>query len=95
MAMPLPGRLTTHSVQKHYVYILRSLSNPVKTYVGITGDLRRRMREHNSCSQTYSKRYAPWELVAYVAFSDSSKAKRFEKYLKTGSGKALLKKHFL
>jgi predicted GIY-YIG superfamily endonuclease len=30
-----------------YVYILRSLSRKVKTYVGCTNDLKMRLRDHN------------------------------------------------
>jgi hypothetical protein len=32
--------------------------------------------------------------VAYVAFSEKSKAEKFESYLKTGSGRAFCKRHF-
>jgi putative endonuclease len=82
-------------MRKYYVYVLKSVSNPTKTYVGMTGDLERSVGEHNSGSQAYSKRYAPWELAVHVVFNDRSKAKRFEEYLKTGLGKAMLRKHFL
>jgi putative endonuclease len=75
-----------------YVYILRSISQPDKLYVGLTENLERRLAEHNSGSQIYSRRYAPWEMVTYVAFSDPTVAADFEKYLKTPSGKALCRK---
>jgi putative endonuclease len=82
-------------MQKFYVYVLRSITDETKTYVGFTEDLGRRIKQHNSRTETYSKRYAPWGLVAHVAFGSKVKAKRFEKYLKTGSGKAFIRKHLL
>jgi hypothetical protein len=36
----------------------------------------------------------PWHWVTYVAFSDHAKATAFERYLKSGSGHAFLRKHF-
>jgi len=30
----------------------------------------------------------------FIAFTDKEKALRFEKYLKSGSGRAFIKKHF-
>jgi len=80
---------------RYYVYILKSLLNTAKTYVGITNDINRRLSEHNSKTQTYSKRYAPWELIAYTVFFSREKAESLEKYFKTPSGKAVLNKHFM
>jgi putative endonuclease len=37
-------------------------------------------------------RNAPWRLVTYVAFSDEQKAESFERYLKSGSGHAFVRK---
>jgi putative endonuclease len=31
----------------YYVYILKSINNNAKTYIGCTGDLKRRLKEHN------------------------------------------------
>ena len=71
-----------------YVYILKSVSRPEKTYVGVTGDLRKRLVAHNEKASIYTAKFGPWKLVTYVAFSDVEKAREFERYLKTGSGKA-------
>jgi len=81
--------------QRYYVYILKSEINPKKVYVGITNDINRRIDEHNSKTQTYTKRYAPWELIAYMTFFTREKAANLEKYFKAPSGKAILNKHFL
>jgi hypothetical protein len=35
----------------------------------------------------------PWKLIAYFAFNDEKVAFRFEKYMKTGSGREFIKKH--
>jgi putative endonuclease len=77
-----------------YVYLIRSLSHPAQTYVGITQDLKRRLAEHNNGQSTHTTKFMPWELVTYHAFSDKNKAYDFERYLKTGSGKAFALKRF-
>ncbi len=80
--------------QNFFVYILKSLKDPAKSYIGFTRNINRRIEEHNSGTQTYSKRYAPWKIETYVVFSDIRKALAFEKYLKAGSGKAFVNNHF-
>ena len=77
------------------VYILLSLQDPSRYYIGITENLEERLKEHNSGKGAYSKRYAPWQIETYASFCDKSLAERFGKYLKAGSGQAFLKKHFL
>lgn len=79
----------------HYVYILRSINNPKRLYIGRTQDVEKRLIEHNRGDSAYSKTYAPWELEAYVAFKNRELAEDFERYLKSGSGHAFLKKRFL
>ncbi len=37
----------------------------------------------------------PWELANYIAFKDKGAAYEFEKYLKSHSGRAFLKKRLL
>jgi predicted GIY-YIG superfamily endonuclease len=78
-----------------FVYILRSVNHADKIYVGMTNDLQRRLEEHNAESQIYSRRYAPWKLIGYVALPDRLHAARFEKYLKSPSGKAFAHKHLM
>ena len=50
---------------------------------------------HNAGRVRSTKAYRPLILVAYVAVSTERKARQLEKYLKTGSGKAVLKKRVL
>ena len=75
-----------------YVYILRSIEWLDQWYVGSTDDLRGRLRLHNEGGSPHTEKFRPWELVTYIAFKDVEKAIAFEKYLKTGSGRAFAKK---
>ena len=76
----------------YYVYLLRSLKDSSKTYVGYTTNLEQRLETHNSGGSIHTKSFKPWELVTYVAFSSEEKAKSFEAYIKIGSGHAFAKK---
>jgi len=76
------------------VYLIRSMSHPEQTYVGITGDLSERLKAHNTGRSPHTSKYAPWELAATVQFADASKANAFERYLKSGSGRAFANRHF-
>jgi putative endonuclease len=78
-----------------YTYILRSRSRPQEIYSGSTQDLRIRVSEHNSGKSTYTSKFAPWDLVFYAAFPQRLQAESFEKYLKSGSGRAFAYKHLI
>jgi len=79
----------------YHVYILESESKPGETYVGSTGNLERRLTEHRSASDGYTARWKPWQLRVSIAFSSREEAEAFEAYLKTGSGRAFLRRHFV
>jgi len=79
----------------YYVYLLRSINFPEQTYRGYTEDLKTRLKDHNAGKSTHTAKYAPWELVSYHAFANQQKAREFEHYLKTGSGKAFANKRLL
>jgi len=49
---------------------------------------------HNSGGSVYTKDHRPWKFVMYLVFADQAKAKEFEKYLKSQSGRAFAKKRF-
>ncbi len=76
----------------HYVYAIRSLSRPDQTYIGETGDLRRRIRQHNNGESVHTSKFIPWKLEFYLAFESKSRAREFETYLKSHSGKAFAQK---
>ena len=75
-----------------YVYILRSLEDRERYYVGSTSDLRSRLKKHNAGDVSHTSKYAPWEIKTYLAFSDEKRAFAFEKYLKSPSGRSFSKK---
>src|ERR1700687_5094956 len=74
-----------------YVY-MRESHDSQHFYIGITGDLRARLAKHNAGEVAHTSKYKPWRLKTYVAFSDEKQAIAFEKYLKSGSGRAFEKK---
>jgi len=77
-----------------YVYILQSLSDPNRYYEGITADVNSRFKEHDSGEVFHTSKFKPWKIKNYFAFEDHAKAYAFERYLKSGSGRAFAKKHF-
>ena len=74
-----------------YVYILQSLADSNRFYTGITEDLDARLLKHNSGSVSHTAKYRPWRVKSYVAFTDEIRARSFESYLKSGSGRAFAK----
>ena len=78
----------------HYVYLMRSEKYPEQTYIGLTEDLRTRLLRHNQGDCRHSSKWRPWQLVGYQAFASRERAVEFERYLKTGSGRAFAKRHF-
>ena len=76
-----------------YVYLLKCCDG--KTYTGCTSNLDERLSRHNKGQVSFTSSRLPVQLVTYIAFSDKYKAYKFEKYLKSGSGKAFSNKRFL
>jgi putative endonuclease len=85
----------SYNAAMHIVYILKSRIDSSKTYVGITDNLEKRLKEHNAGLSYYSKRYAPWYVETHIVFSNKELAGSFEKYLKEGSGQAFMTKRLL
>lgn len=75
------------------VYLLKC--NDDTTYTGCTSNLEQRLEAHRRGRVGYTKTRLPVTLVTYIAFTDKTKAFQFEKYLKSGSGKAFTNKRFL
>jgi len=76
-----------------YVYILRSDFEFDRFYTGLTEDLRSRIKDHNVGKVPHTAKFRPWSLKVYVAFPDGGRAAQFERYLKSASGRAFVKKH--
>jgi predicted GIY-YIG superfamily endonuclease len=77
----------------YYVYILKCKDG--KYYTGCTSDLKGRFRSHAKGQVSETSDKLPVELLHYSAFIDKYKAFNFERYLKTGSGRAFMKKRFV
>jgi putative endonuclease len=83
------------SHQLHFVYIIVSASYPGRYYVGLTGNVRRRLSHHNQGIVRSTAPFRPWRLRTAICFVSRKRAAEFERYLKTGSGNAFLRKRFL
>ncbi len=79
---------------KSWVYVLSSQSRNF-IYVGSTTDLEQRLAEHEDGLVQSTKAYRPLKLAAIVGVPDERSARELEKYFKTGSGKAVLRKRIL
>ncbi|PYK20833.1 MAG: excinuclease ABC subunit C [Verrucomicrobia bacterium] len=75
-----------------YVYVLQSVADPNRFYMGCASDLRARLARHNNGEVPHTAKSKPWQIKTYVAFSDRDRARKFERYLKSASGRAFLKK---
>ena len=76
-----------------YVYILQGDQDAECFYTGITDDLEARLSKHNLGEVAHTAKHRPWHIKSYVTFTDDTRAFAFEKYLKSGSGRAFAKKH--
>lgn len=81
-------------VGARFVYILRSDSDSDRHYVGRASDVDERLDWHNAGPCGYTRQRRPWSVVVSLEFPNESQAARFEKYLKSGSGRAFAKRHF-
>jgi putative endonuclease len=85
------GRPSADAVRFYYVYIL--MCNDGLPYTGCTDNLKERIDRHQKGNVPATKDRLPVKLISYFAFSNKYTAFNFEKYLKSGSGRAFLKKH--
>lgn len=75
------------------VYLLKC--NDGTIYTGCTSNLDERLSRHSKGQVLYTSSRLPIQLITYVTFNDKYKAYDFEKYLKSGSGKAFANKRFI
>lgn len=78
----------------YYSYILLSSKSHL-FYFGSTNDLHLRLKQHDSGLVKSTKPHLPWKLVWYGAFLTEKEARDFERYLKTGAGKAFAYKRLV
>lgn len=74
----------------YYVYSLQCKDG---FYIGCTDNLKERFYRHEHGFVPAAKNRLPIKLGFYIALKDKYKAFKFEKYLKTGSGRAFINKH--
>jgi predicted GIY-YIG superfamily endonuclease len=77
----------------HYVYTLQSSSCPDEHYTGQTENLQKRLGEHNAGKVLHTSKSRPWVVRSATAFRSRERALAFERYLKSGSGRAFLHRH--
>ena len=78
-------------MSKIYVYALKSVVRNY-IYVGQTNDIERRFHDHNNGYNATTKPYIPFTKILVEEYSNRTEARKREKYLKSGEGKAALKK---
>ena len=77
----------------HYVYLLECGDGSI--YVGCTADIVERFSRHCKGNVLSTCSRLPVKLIMYHVFNDKYLAFRFEKYLKSGSGRAFAKRHLI
>ena len=82
-------------VKKRYFYVYILNCNNGHTYTGYTQNLKERLQRHHKGYVPATKYLRPLQLITTIAFTDKYKAIAFEKYLKTGSGRAFMKRHLI
>ena len=78
----------------YYSYILLSSKSHI-FYYRYTSDLKNRLKLHNGGKVFSTKPHIPWKLAWYGSFQNEQEAKDFERYLKSGSGKAFAYKRLI
>jgi putative endonuclease len=86
--------MTHKDVPRRCVYIIRSVKEPDRQYIGRTADVASRLASHNAGESPKTARQAPWQIVVLVQFVDERRALDFEKFLKSTSGRAFVKQYF-
>ncbi len=76
-----------------YVYILRCHNGLF--YTGCTHDLTDRIVRHNSGQVHATSNKLPVTLLGFTAFRERYKAFAYERYLKSGSGRAFKQKRLI
>ena len=77
----------------YYVYLLETKNKG--TYIGCTTKLKERIVRHRNGYVPATKNLRLIKLKLFIVFTNKYKAYNFEKYLKSGSGRAFLKKRLI
>ena len=74
----------------YYIYSLKCKDG---YYIGCTDNLKERLERHQKGQVPATAKRLSIKLEFYFAIQDKYKAFEFEKYLKSGSGRAFINKH--
>jgi putative endonuclease len=86
---------TCASNSRYRVYVLESLTSPERHYTGHTSnEMAVRLSWHNQGRSRHTSKYRPWKVIVSMEFCEERVAVAFERYLKSGSGRAFAKRHF-
>jgi putative endonuclease len=80
--------------EKRFVYVLKNSDARPRYYAGLTSDVSGRVDDHNAGRCAHTTRFRPWRIHVVIEFPDEQRAIRFERYLKSGSGRAFARRHF-
>jgi len=75
----------------YYVYVIRSMKDG-KLYIGQTNNLVKRIKEHNKGLVVSTKNRKPFKLIYYEGCNLLQDSLKREDSLKTGFGRAYLKR---
>ena len=76
----------------YFVYLLEN-ENDKSWYIGYTGNLKKRLQEHqNGYGSRTTSLKKNWKLIYFETYLDKRDALGREKFLKGGSGRTYLKK---
>jgi len=75
----------------YHIYVLQSQTDG-SYYIGMTGDIEKRMREHNFGRTGYASLKRPWKLVYAEQYETRSEARKRELYLKSLKNKKYLER---
>ncbi len=67
------------------VYILHSKKHG-RYYIGVTSNLKERLKRHNRGWSKATKPFAPWKIIYTEEYTDKHEAYKREYYLKSPSG---------
>lgn len=67
----------------YYIYILQSINNPKKLYIGFTkNNVQERLKQHNTNNTHTTKFYKPWRILYCEVYRSEHDARIREKKLK-------------
>ena len=78
-----------------HVYVIVSETHSDRYYIGFSCRPAGRLAEHNAGKNPSTAAFTPWRFAAIFSFPSEEQARRFERYLKGGSGRAFLRRHIL